>query len=143
MDVPELSRQFKLTREKELTGFFISGHPLQGMRLSGANIRSLRDNKPENVVLSCVISKVEIKESKKKQRYCYLRFEDLTGTVEGVAWPWIYGKAHKDLIPNIPVLVQAKVEYTEAETDENSEQDEVIPYLHIKGVQLLGTRTRS
>lgn len=140
VDLPELPKQMMLTKEKELTGFFISGHPLDRMRTGATTIRSLRDDKPDHIILNCVLSKVEIKESKKKQRYAYLRFEDLTGTVEGVAWPWIYEKAYKELIPNIPIMIQAKVEYTEAETDHNSEQDEVIPYLHIKGVQLLGSQ---
>jgi len=134
----EMSQQLLLQKERELTGFFISGHPLDGFgsRIK-TTIRSLRVNKPEQIDFVCIISDTTIKESKKKQRYAFIRFEDLTGTIEGVIWPWLYKKNKHNILPNIPVRVAAKVTYTEAEPDEDSVEDEVIPYLDIKHIELL------
>lgn len=138
IDLPELPKQLLMRYEKELTGFFISGHPLDGYaHRIRTTIRSLREEKPSYVSLTCVLSKLENKETKTKQRFAFMRFEDLTGTVEGVIWPRQYGVAKSQLIPNVPLKLQAKVSYTEAEPDEDSETDEVIPYLEVTKVEML------
>lgn len=138
MPEAELAKQLILHKEKELTGFFMSGHPLDGFKDKICRtISSLKDDKPEQIIMICLLSELQIKESKKKQRYAFARFEDLTGNVEGVIWPWLYKQCSDQLLLNVPIRIGAKVTYTDAEVDEDSKQDEVIPYLEIKSVELL------
>jgi DNA polymerase-3 subunit alpha len=129
--------------ERELTGFFISGHPLdaytQKIERNGITVNNLKINKPEYARLIVILSQVIIKETRNKKRYAFLKFEDLTGVLEGVTWVREYEKFKDVLIPNIPMLISGPIKYREADTDEYSETDEVIPSIDIKSVSLLAS----
>jgi DNA polymerase-3 subunit alpha len=139
--LPELPIQVLMNYERELTGFFISGHPLDNYKTkierNGITVQSLKIDKPEYARLIVILSEVIVKETRNKKRYSFLRFEDLTGVLEGVTWVREYEKFKDLLIPNIPMLISGPVRYREADTTEDSETDEVIPSIDIKSVALL------
>ena len=142
-ELPELPIQVLMNYERELTGFFISGHPLdaytQKIERNGITVNNLKINKPEYARLIVILSQVIIKETRNKKRYAFLKFEDLTGVLEGVTWVREYEKFKDVLIPNIPMLISGPIKYREADTDEYSETDEVIPSIDIKSVSLLAS----
>lgn len=141
IEVPEMSIQELLRHEKELTGFFISGHPLDNLhtqiKKTGITISSLRTEKPDWITLVGIISDLQVKESRNKKRMAFGRVEDLTGTAEMVVFPQVYAKYRDFLLKNTPILINAKVEYVEAETDEFSVEDEVIPQLLVNTIEPL------
>jgi DNA polymerase-3 subunit alpha len=120
-DFEELPLSQLLLHEKELTGFFISGHPLQGVRSSASHtLKSLKEDldRPELVTILAIISNITIKETKTKQRMAYIKIEDLTGTIEATLFPRIYQNNISHLIENVPVLIKARVEYSDIETED-------------------------
>lgn len=141
VDIPESSLLERQSREKELTGYFISGHPLSGLTHKNSdNISSLKDpdiDKPQYVHLLGIISSVKTKETKtSKKRMGHLQIEDLSGVIEGVMFPTVYEKYKNALIENVPVLISAKVQYTEILNEETLEEV-IIPSLRIDSVDLL------
>ncbi len=119
----ELSLSERLVYEKELTGSFISGHPLAGIksRKDTITIRHLKEDseQPEFIRLLGIISNIEYKETKKdKNRMAFLKIEDLTGTVDCTVFPGIYNKYQHMIVENLPVYISAKVEYNDIESGE-------------------------
>jgi DNA polymerase-3 subunit alpha len=138
--VAEMSLQDILRAEKELTGNFISGHPLDNVERRGAmTIQRLREDeeRPNHGTLVVIISDIQLKETKDKKRMAFLKFEDLTGTIEGAIFPGNYNKHFDILMKNVPLLLGAKIDYIDIETDEGELL--TIPSLVVQGLELIGS----
>lgn len=116
-ELPELSATELLRYEKELTGYFISGHPLDYIndwsRNSVASIKDSANNKQwvELIAIPSRIKEITTKKSKKKM--AYIALEDKTGTIEAVVLPKPYS-LYKSLIDiTTPAKYQAIVEIME------------------------------
>jgi DNA polymerase-3 subunit alpha len=92
--------------EKELLGFYVSGHPLDNYRsvvqASGittiAALEDIKGGKRVDVTCAGMLAKVEVKYTKKENKpFATLAMEDYTGTVEVIAWSENYLK-YRDLI---------------------------------------------
>ncbi|MGQ0667792.1 MAG: DNA polymerase III subunit alpha [Nitrospiraceae bacterium] len=102
-NVPEWDQAQRLKYERELTGFYISAHPLASYEAaisalasaSTAGLAELSDGK--EVKLCGIIAAVKPMVTKKGDRMAYLTLEDLQGTVEVIAFPDLF-KAAGDLI---------------------------------------------
>lgn len=139
----EYSKRDILRTEKELTGSFISGHPLDNQRKkSEFTINQLKteEDQPEHVNLVVVISDIELKETKTKQRMAFLSLEDLTGTIDAVIFPKVYSTCIDSIIKSVPVSVSADVEYNDIEDTETGELT-AIPSLKINKISLIGTES--
>jgi DNA polymerase III subunit alpha len=126
-----------LQLEKDLTGSFISGHPLNGLTKKNTwTIQQLRESleRPEYANLLVIISDIQLKETKDKKRMAFLKFEDLTGTIEGAIFPANYTKHIDVLVKNIPVLLGAKIDYIDVETEEGDLVP--LPSLLVQGIEL-------
>jgi DNA polymerase-3 subunit alpha len=144
IDLPEMNSQRLMLHEKELTGFFISGHPLQSFAAriarSNSTIQYLKEERPDYIEMVCLISELSVRETRAKKRMAYGRLEDLTGTSEMIIFPNVYNRNKDNLMENVPVLIRAKVEYTEAdvtEADEWSITDAIIPRMIVQSVKIL------
>lgn len=100
--VPELSKREILSMEKETTGLYLSGHPMDeytelAQKAGCAQIRRIEEDlSGENeqpvyqdgmhVVLSGVITTVRLKTTKNNSMMAYVTAEDLTGSVELVVF---------------------------------------------------------
>lgn len=116
---PEITLRDKLLKEKELLGFFISGHPLNKLK-NTEGIKKLKENqeRPEQVELNCLISEIKLKETKTKKRMASLKLEDLSGTIESIIFVQQYEKYKDILVPNIPLNIIANVQYLDVEGEE-------------------------
>jgi DNA polymerase-3 subunit alpha len=135
----EFTRRDLLRDERELTGSFISGHPLDGLsRKKVVTIKSLKENQeqPEVATLLAIISDIELKETKTKHRMAFLGLEDLTGTVDSVIFPRVYRKFEDLLIKNVPLIIHAKVEYRDVDGEEEG-TSVAIPSLDIQQIELV------
>jgi DNA polymerase-3 subunit alpha len=138
--VNEMSLQEILRIEKDLTGNFISGHPLTNISRNNAmTIQELRENnkRPNYATLVVIISDIQLKETKDKKRMAFLKFEDMTGTIEGAIFPGNYNKHSDILIKNVPLRLGAKIDYTDIDTDEG--EIITIPSLVVQGLELIGS----
>jgi len=98
-DVPEWDKDQLLKYEKELTGFYITSHPLaryaESMdRFSTASTDALSEIADAKEVKLCgIIAAVRQTMTKKGDRMAYLTLEDLHGTVEVIVFPDLYKTA--------------------------------------------------
>lgn len=146
ISTPEFSRRDLLIAEKELTGSFISGHPLDGIEKKGIyTIQRLKEasgdsaDRPDSVTLLAIISDIELKETKTKQRMAFLTLEDLTGTIEAVIFPQGFNRYQEMIMKNVPLLIHANVEYADIENDETETGFITIPSLKIQSLDIVGT----
>ncbi len=102
-DLPEWDQGQRLKYERELTGFYISAHPLARYEAtinalataSTVGLAELPDGR--EVKLCGIITTVKTMLTKKGDRMAYLTLEDLHGVVEVIVFPDLY-KAVTDLI---------------------------------------------
>ncbi len=120
MDIKEWPEPQLLAFEKELLGFYISGHPLsryarQLKRYSSSPINNLSGFKDEeSVKLVCLITKIKNTITRKKQeKMAILMVEDLDGFIEVLVFPSVYQKISKYLFVNNVVLLRGRLNLKE------------------------------
>ncbi len=104
--------------EKELLGFFVSGHPLDKYRhvfdkSNVTKISDLQEIKEEKSKVFCAgtIERLEIKFTKKDNRaFATFALEDFTGAVECIAWNETYEKYKPLIVSGAAVGIRAKTE---------------------------------
>ncbi|MFN3681357.1 MAG: DNA polymerase III subunit alpha, partial [Nitrospira sp.] len=103
--VSEWDQAQRLKYERELTGFYISAHPLNRYEpllavLATTTTRDLAESVDGKDVNVCgIIVAVRSMVTKKGDRMAYLTLEDLHGTVEVIAFPDVYKIAHEWIVP--------------------------------------------
>ena len=112
----ELSKQ-----EKSSVGFYLSSHPLDayGQVLSDLkilNVADYTDIRPgDKIILAGIVSALQIRHSKKGNRFCIFRLEDQSSGVKCLAWSEAYIKFSDCLKEDELLLVSGKVESTEGQ----------------------------
>ncbi len=113
---PEWSQNELLQYERELTGFYITDHPLNRHRMAIAHFsthstQGLREIKEEREVKLCgVIASIKITTTKKGNRMAYAQLEDLQGTVEAIIFPEAF-KTHEEMLkPDSVVRITGSVD---------------------------------
>ena len=97
-NVVEIPRKELLAWEKEILGFYLSDHPLKEALdgrdpSAGAKIAQLEDKEPGTTVkLIGMVSGVRRVTTKKGRTMAIIEFEDLSGSIELVAFPDSYEK---------------------------------------------------
>jgi len=109
LDMSELPLGELLAQEKELLGFYVSGHPLDvyrgAMKKFGA-VPLSRVNEFEDraeVPLAGMVTDVRVVLTKKGQRMAFVQLEDFEGVIELAVFPQTYEK-HADLLSVNAVL---------------------------------------
>jgi DNA polymerase-3 subunit alpha len=123
-NVPEWDEHQRLANEKEVLGFFITGHPLEKYTDKLANFPKYKSvenisqmttgtGRDEVIDTAGVISNVRVLKSRKGDLYAQAVLEDMTGTIEAVVFPDSYKKLQTILKQEIPMLVKAGVRVEE------------------------------
>jgi len=88
----------KLAWEKELLGFYLSGHPLERIReklesrpVNIQKVKEVFENDMSTTLAGIIVQKREII-TKKNQQMAFIIIEDLSGSMEAVVFPDIYSK---------------------------------------------------
>jgi len=118
-DMPEWSHAQRLTAEREILGFYITGHPLSEYEVlckryataASDELSSLRDK--ETVNLCGIVTAVKEISTKSGDRMAFVTLEDLRGSVELIAFPDLYRSKMLYLIKDNPVLVRGQVDIGE------------------------------
>jgi DNA polymerase-3 subunit alpha len=121
--VPDWDEHQRLAAEKEVLGFFITGHPLEKYRekLEDFNAKSTEVigamttsmGRDEIINTAGILSNVRVLKSRKGDLYAQAVLEDMTGTVEAVVFPEAFRKLQAILKQEIPMLVKASVRVEE------------------------------
>ncbi len=130
-DIPELSKRELLSMEKETTGLYLSGHPMDEYRelarqADAASIRKIIDDlsgeseKPVyrdgmNVRLACVITGVRLKSTKNGSMMAYVTVEDESASIELVVFPRALQQCGAYLTEDSAVLLTGRIDAREDE----------------------------
>jgi DNA polymerase III subunit alpha len=123
-DVERWSESERLTREKAILGFFISGHPLDRFReemrlferVHTGNLGAHRDQKVE---VACVVTSVARQFSRKDgKEWGKLTVEDFHGTATVLAFGETWERYREVLVQDAPVLIRGAVSGRERDEDD-------------------------
>jgi DNA polymerase-3 subunit alpha len=124
-DIPDWDEHTRLTNEKEILGFFITGHPLEKYRekledlraLSTAELGAMKSStgKDENLCTAGIITNLRVLKSKKGDFYAQAALEDLSGSIEMLVFPEAFRKLGEKIksFAEVPVLVRGGVRIEE------------------------------
>jgi DNA polymerase III subunit alpha len=125
---PEWDEHTRLANEKDVLGFFVSGHPLDRYREKLRNMKVVDtatacEMKPEPVVfrrgqqepqneiaIAGVITGLKVAKSKRSgEMYAQAFLEDTVGKIDLIAFPQSYEKLAEKLKIDVPVLVRGSL----------------------------------
>ncbi|OWZ84695.1 DNA polymerase III subunit alpha [Natranaerobius trueperi] len=118
-NVTEFNLKDRLDMEKELLGFYVSGHPLDDYKKKMQSFHTVPINKLVELQDGAQIYvggiPYGIKEilTKKGQKMAFCSLEDQTGSVELVIFPNQYGLARPLLYDSQPLLIKGKLDKKE------------------------------
>ncbi|HEX3236481.1 MAG TPA: DNA polymerase III subunit alpha [Gemmatimonadales bacterium] len=110
-DIPAWTEAERLVKEKEVLGFFISGHPLERFRdeveLFGTRTTAtLGEWSEHQVSVAAVVTGVKRQISKKTgKEYARLVLEDFHGTAEAIVFPDAWAKLNQTIVPDAALLL--------------------------------------
>jgi len=124
-NVPEWDEHTRLQHEKEVLGFFVSGHPMDKyreklrnmkvvttaqaceMKPEPQNFRRGRNDEAQNEIsIAGVITGLKVAKSKRSgEMYAQASLEDTVGKIELIAFPQSYEKLAEKLKIDVPVVV--------------------------------------
>jgi DNA polymerase-3 subunit alpha len=108
-----------LAAEKGALGFYITGHPLERYLETLQNMKAVRSSElPEltsgvRVTTGGIIGDLQIRTTKKGDKFALLRLEDEAGGTKCVLWPEVYRKYSALAQNELPVIVIGKLELSE------------------------------
>jgi len=122
-ETPDWDEHTRLSNEKEILGFFITGHPLERYRekledlraLSTAELAAMKSStgKDENLTTAGIITNLRVLKSKRGDFYAQAALEDLSGSIEMLVFPDAFKKLHDKVKMEVPVLVRGGVRIEE------------------------------
>ena len=122
-ETPDWDEHTRLANEKEILGFFITGHPLDKYRekledlraLTTAELAAMKSStgKDELLCTAGIITNLRVLKSKKGDFYAQAALEDLAGSIEMLVFPDAYRKLQDKVKMEVPVLVRGGVRIEE------------------------------
>ena len=122
-DTPDWDEHTRLANEKEILGFFITGHPLEKYRekledlraLSTSDLSAMKSStgKDESLCTAGIITNLRVLKSKKGEFYAQASLEDLSGSIDMLVFPEAYRKLQDKVKMEVPVLVRGGVRIEE------------------------------
>lgn len=115
-DIPEASMPERLNWEKENTGFYITGHPLDEFRASLKNLPTIEfiqhgGVKDKQVVrIGGMVTEAKRITTRKGDTMCFLTIEDYTERLEVTVFPRVFYVNTAVLVPDMPLIIQGRVD---------------------------------
>jgi DNA polymerase-3 subunit alpha len=115
--IPDFSQRERLAYEKELLGFYITGHPLDEYAADLAafqvhTVAQLKEISDEIDTRVCgLVTKVEIRNTQKdKKPWARITFEDLSGAIEALVFPDTYAALPRPLNAGDVVVISGSLD---------------------------------
>ena len=128
-NVPDWTDKEKLAGEKELLGFWVTGHPLDRYMDKVAELASHDSSNLEGlaknteVVICGVLTGITRKRNREGKPWCVMQLEDRTGNVEALCFATNYERLASQVIEDTAVMVRGLVLPEENTTPKLSVQD--------------------
>ncbi|MEA4929188.1 MAG: DNA polymerase III subunit alpha [Candidatus Limiplasma sp.] len=128
-DMPEHSRKALLNMEKEMTGVYICGHPLDEVAellrtgfTSVLDVQAMAENENHGldhdgdaVTMAGILTLAKGRITKKGAMMGIITLEDLTGQIEGLVFPKVYDRFVNLLMADTLVVLTGKLSFREDE----------------------------
>src|SRR5713226_1409184 len=120
--VPDWDEHTRLAAEKEILGFFITGHPLEKYldklkdfnALSTEDIAAMKSSTgKDEICAGGIISNLRVLKSKRGDFYAQGTFEDRTGSVDMLVFPEAYKRLQEKVKLEVPVLIRGGIRIEE------------------------------
>jgi DNA polymerase-3 subunit alpha len=135
-NVPDWDEHTRLSAEKEILGFFITGHPMEKYKeklvdlnaLSTEDIAAMKKStaKDENITTAGLISGLRVAKSRRGELWAQAALEDMSGKVELLVFPEAYRKLAEKVKLEVPVLIRGGVRIEEGANPKVT-ANEIIP----------------
>ncbi len=131
-NVPDWTPQEKLSSEKELLGYYITGHPLDQFADRVPDLRTHTVTgleglaKGVEVKLCGIITGLQRKRNREGKPWAVMQLEDLDGSIEALAFTTVYESVAPLLVEDRPVMIRGLVLPEEGGPSKVSIQD-VVP----------------
>jgi DNA polymerase-3 subunit alpha len=121
-DLPDWDQTTRLAAEKEVLGFFVSGHPLEKYRdkLLDFGARTVQEicafkqsSGKDEIYTGGLLTNLRVLKSKKGDFYAQGMLEDMTGACDLLVFPEAYKRVADKLKLEIPVLIKGGVRIEE------------------------------
>ncbi len=121
-NIPDWDEHQRLSAEKEILGFFITGHPLEKYRdklldfsaLTTDDLGQLKSSTGrDEVLVGGILKAVRVTKSKKGDLYAQGRLEDMNGSVDILCFSDSFKRLTERLKLDVPVLVKGSVRVEE------------------------------
>jgi DNA polymerase-3 subunit alpha len=117
--VGDFSREEILTMEKDLTGLYLSGHPLENIRgqlakscsATAADYQDLEND--QECVIGGIIADVRYRITRRNDKMGFVKIEDLYGTIPVTFFPQALKACGEQLVKDRVVLVKGKATHRE------------------------------
>jgi DNA polymerase III subunit alpha len=109
--LPEWDDLIKLQQEKEIMGFYVTGHPLMNFqdligKYTNASCATLADTEPNSLVrIAGMVKKIKEINTKKGDRMAFVTLEDLSGTTEVTVFSDLYLPTRDLLQSSDPLMI--------------------------------------
>jgi DNA polymerase-3 subunit alpha len=121
-DLPDWDEQQRLAAEKEVLGFFITGHPLEKYAAKLQDFSALNTDAisafkqstgKDEIYAGGVITNLRVLKSKKGDLYAQATLEDMAGSADVLVFPEAFRRLQDKVRLEVPVLVRAGVRVEE------------------------------
>jgi DNA polymerase-3 subunit alpha len=121
-NIPDWDEHQRLSAEKEILGFFITGHPLEKYReklldfsaLTSEDLGQLKSSTGrDEILVGGILKAVRVSKSKKGDLYAQGRLEDMIGSVDILCFSDNFKRLTDKLKLEVPVLVKGSVRVEE------------------------------
>lgn len=130
-NIPEFDLSEKLAKEKSVLGVYISGHPferyMEYFKDATFNCSYLNDTEEDEdgivtynrltpgqaVSMGGIVSAIKKLNTKQNTSMAFITIEDLYGSIECVAFPGVYERIKRFLLPDIVVSLSGKIDISD------------------------------
>src|ERR1700675_3692176 len=122
-NIPDWDEQARLAAEKEIVGFFLTGHPLEKYKDKLQDLQALTiieigamtksTGKDETIATAGIIGNLRVLKSKRGDFYAQATLEDMSGSIDMIVFPEAYKRLQDKVKLEVPVLVKAGVRIEE------------------------------
>jgi DNA polymerase III subunit alpha len=122
-NTPDWDEHTRLAAEKEILGFFITGHPMEKYKekladlhaLSTEDIAAMKKStgKDDDIMAAGLISGLRVAKSRRGELWAQAALEDMSGKVDLLIFPEAYRKLAEKVKLEVPVLIRGGVRIEE------------------------------
>jgi len=140
--IDELPQELLLAMEKEMTGFYVTGHPLDRFRGKMARFPTINKvlsgayTDGQRLRVAGLIVSVKRLITKKGDTMCFAAVEDFTGQIEVIVFPRLFYEVNKLLVLDAAVVVTGRLSVNDEEikllADSINSLEDLQPEVRIK-----------